>query len=432
MRAMKHVALAFGVGLAVVVLWLLGRRVPTEARRAPGATPARAASAEPLPAGPVRAGDRGSVGKDEVAVRVVRDEDGAPIAGAIVSYVGERDRATDAEGYAYFPRGADTSVAARATGRATAAGGYSQLEAAPFVLLKLSVLRDVRVELVDAAGAPLALERDVSSALRVAVRSTCAAAGSAYDASGTVPARVSRDGDGPAWKLEIRAPGGACVHALLGETVVGARDVAATDARATIAVDAAALESARSRASEPFVVRVSNGATATPVPNARVVVRVGPGRDVELRTAMDGRARFEGVLAGELTVAASADGYAPAEILVTRPIRSDVEIALVVGRSISGLALDGDGRPVPGARLGVYAASRLGGVTQPIVVVETGADGTFESVGLAREELVVVAIGSGDGRGYLPRRDALPPTATIVAAGADTGDVRVLVSADAR
>ncbi len=380
-----------------------------------------------------------------VAVRVVRDEDGAPIADARVHFGDERGVPTDANGMARVPFPRDIlellerrtpgspppalpAIVVRAPGRAesSATAPSPDTMSVPTVVVRLAAARTVRVRLADPSGAPLDAQAigidDAALVVTLGLGATCGLVGGTFDGGGGPLYRVrpeSWDGSRFAWTVEVRGTGSPCLHALLGDEILAAEPLPPALLDVVLRVDPAAF----ARAAAPFAVLVTDDAQR-PLAHARVVAKLAHGPEIVRETGADGRARVEHALATEFGLAVAADGFVAAEQRVGRPIRADVVVRLVPGRAVRGHVVDKDGHPFRN-QVGLYRATQLGTRTQPIATTEADAQGRFEFLSAPRDALVVVGLGSGDGRGFLPPRESLPPTATWIDAGADASDVSV-------
>jgi len=372
-----------------------------------------------------------------VDVCVVRDEDGKPIPDANVRFGEIRGQLTNTEGVARLPfpemvhltHGGLPQIIVSAPARAEVEVPAPDQDRAsvPMVTVRLVARREVRVRLSGKTGEwidPPALGfDDAALAVTLGLASTCGQVGDTFDGRGAPPYRVapeSRDGARFGWKMEVRGTDTLCLHALLGDEILAAQPLQPGTLEVSLTVDPIAL----ARAAEAFVVLVTDGDQHA-VAHARVVARLPHGAEVVRETGDDGRARFERVLATDFDLAVTADGFVAAGQRVRRPIREDVAVRLAPGRVLRGTTVDERGKPFSWAKLGLYRATQLGARTQPIATVESDAHGHFEFRASPRDALVIVALGSGDGNGYLPPRESLPATATWVEAGADAGELSV-------
>lgn len=444
--------------LVAAGLWMRAGRDPKSSAVAPDDTGARARGADhDLAAAP--AGERARTPSDDVGrlepsppaakpaqwgtsefeVRVVRDEDGTPIAGAEVStgWLGPAEsrptQTTDADGTTRWRSngGLNETILASAPGRAPASERVTIHESDPSrkLVLRLEAKRDVHVRLVDARGdelSPTALGFDAHAAqeVSVALSGICGEPGGTFDSRGAPKHRAAPEswtGQRFAWRVEIRDVQPTCVHAVVGDMILASQRAEAGTQDVALVVDPALF----ARASSPFVVRVISAEDGAPIANASVTVAAFAGFERTLATDAGGRARFERVLAGEFDVSAVAPGRVRQQQRARRPLSDEIEIRLAPGRRVEGLVVDAAGRPVPKARLAAYAASGLGGRVRPIATAESDAEGRFAFAGIPGEAAVVCALGDGEGAGFLPPRENLPTTCAYVEAGGDATDVSV-------
>lgn len=377
-------------------------------------------------------------GERALEVRVVRDEDGSPLAGAVVTTThdaatADDPRTTGADGIARWSRvdAQRWNVIASADGRASANAGARAMPGEPTtrVELRLALQRDVRVRLVDARGADvspavLGLDPDAAQGVGLALGAECGAPGERFDARGADAARSRPDswnGKRFGWLLSIRGAGAGCVHVLLGDAVVVAEPLPAGARELAIPVDRAAFE----RVVTPLVVRVAAEAGRAPVEGAEVLVTRTYGAPRTLRTDADGTARIDGFTAGDCTVRATAPGFAPASVRASRPFADDVLVLLRPGHVVAGVVLDADGRSAAGVALSAYAGTDLGQVASPVGRTRSGPDGRFAFDPIAGVEILLCLDEFGIDRGYVPKRENLSKSSQIVDIRRDARDVVV-------
>lgn len=378
-----------------------------------------------------------------IEVRVVHDEDGTPFDGvrvsltpALLDAVRPAKGTTDAQGVAVFEGLTDTywDVLAEAEGCVAMRGGAPIQPEHPnaSVEVRLAMQRDVLVRLVDAAGrdlsaADIGLAAEDAGNLALVLGASCSIPGERYVLTGA-PAHRSRSASSAAapfrWQLEIRGRGTACVHVLLGDVVLAAEPLDPRASEALVRIDPAVIRGAVT----PIGVRVVTTRGEVPVEGARVRFE-GPRRKVVDRlTDKEGRASFDGLVVGSLTLRVAAEGFAPASVSVQRPVEGEVLVRLEVARSIAGVVLDQDGRPMARAVVGIYRPNPAGvsRTVAPSELAITELDGTFRFVNVHGGEYVVGVGGqSADGRRVLPERDARAIDAAY--AECSEGDVLGLV-----
>lgn len=323
-----------------------------------------------------------------IEVRVVRDEDGAPLAGASVElayYGGSASAISDAAGLALFTDVPEDRcrVVARAAQRAEAHATVpiSRFKPRASIEVRVSVARTLVVRLVDPAGAPFraeawGIERGVARRIGIELARDCGAIGADSSPIGA-PLHRARSlepmAGSPAWSLEIRGPGDACVQAVLADRIIGATplDPAATEVAVRIDVDAAR------DAFVSLVVRVIDARTGAPIEHALVGYGEARPADTGPRTGPDGRARPELVPARAVGVWAGAKGYAPEIVVLAEPIPAEALVRLRPGRRIRGRVVDFGGAPIAGAYVDAAAD---GGKSASTTRVTTAKDGAFELV----------------------------------------------------
>lgn len=380
-------------------------RAPLELREV-GATASDARDAVATPAAPApvansrpAAVEQFSRRNGSASFRVVRAEDGAPIAGLRVELKhGEtffaapgQSQRTDAEGLARFERlepGAweATAIAdGRSPGIATVVvppGAASEL-----VEIRLHLPREVLVRLVDAHGADIdpadyGLDATKEVGIAIALGATCGSVGSAFEAGGVPSYRTRwlRSRATPLrWTLELKGAGACCVHAVLGPTVIAAAPLDDWAREVALVVDRDVWLAAYT----PVVVRVVGAADGLPIAGAHVTFGCAVARSVRCETDAEGRARAEKLLCGEIDLTVGAPGHALAKSTLTRPVQGEHVVRLQIARRIAGVLLDQDGAPLGRGIVGVYA-SVMEGPNDALYSARTEADGSFEAVGLAQ------------------------------------------------
>jgi protocatechuate 3,4-dioxygenase beta subunit len=140
-------------------------------------------------------------------------------------------------------------------------------------------------------------------------------------------------------------------------------------------------------------------ATGGPVPGAKVKVVRWQRPPLVAQTETDAEGKFTAfVPAGDVTLNASAEGYASAGVFRVAPSR-DIEIMLTPGASVRGVVvIGGDStRPVVGAEVSATAV----GWTTPIALTRTASDGSFVLNDLEPANYLLSATGAGF-RGHAP------------------------------
>jgi protocatechuate 3,4-dioxygenase beta subunit len=145
--------------------------------------------------------------------------------------------------------------------------------------------------------------------------------------------------------------------------------------------------------SEPVIIRMRPGVALEVLvissedqrPIAGAVVAVDRQQQ---QTSGAGKARFEGIAAGYVVLAARAKGYGVAQRLFEVPAgnkRVTAKIVLSRGASVTGLVNDDKGQPVAGAKVRAYDMAQLVPLgASPLSFVETDAGGKFTITGVAR------------------------------------------------
>lgn len=384
-----------------------------------------------------------------LAVRVVRAEDGEPIADAHVGLAlspGVRGplpepRTTDARGDAELSGIEDGfyDLVASAPGRAVKKREVVFFRGGPDrpIEVRLEFQRDVLVRLVDARGTDLSptdfgLAHDTDVGIGIALGARCGAAGARFE-SGEVPTYRSSWIDSKTqpftWKLQILGRDSGCVHALFGDVVVAAQ---ALDERATeiaVVLD----REAWNRALGPVVVRVVDDVHREPVAGARIAFACGSGDETVRDADAEGRVQLDDVPCGQLVLQVRGPGYATQRVPVRRPVRAEVVVRLRPARRIDGVLRDLEGRPIAGVAVLVWTeraigeARSSGTVASPLAGRATSADGTFSFDELAADEYMVGW--NADGSRRMP-----PPNADDAFAAADCtrGDAVGIVLRGAR
>lgn len=152
--------------------------------------------------------------------------------------------------------------------------------------------------------------------------------------------------------------------------------------------------------------RVTQLGTGAGVPDATVVIQPSqnslvmaptPGREQGITTKTDsvGNYRFDNASPGIAAIAAFSAGHARVE-LVNQNLRADAEnrfdFELPPGKSIAGVVTDGEGAPVPRAKVQVLAISSKTPLTLDTM---TDRDGRFEALGLVDGPYQVIVTAEG-------------------------------------
>lgn len=420
-------AIAFVLAIAVSLLWRA--RGESDVERVP--KPAVVSS--PPVALPVEWKTNG------LEVRVLRAEDDTPLADASV-WIELRgspglppEQTTDSAGVARWEGlgPSERTVGATAPGRVTLTERVFVPEtgAGPPLVLRLEAQRSFEVRLVNAAGedvkpADLGLDPQAGQSVTVGVGQRCGKPGEKLDTRGAPTQRVrplSWDGLRFAWHVDVRGVGPACVHVVVGDVVLAARELEPNATEVALQIDSALIASA----STPFVVRTLAADDGRALSEVDVRVRTPNGFEVERATDDEGRVQFGGVLSGEFVIEALAPGFARTEVRLRRPIPEEVVLRLAQGRTISGILMDANDQPFAMTKVAIYRAEQMGQIAEPMEIRTTSFDARFEFRGMPQDELVLIGIGNGDGRGFLPPRETLPVTARLVPAGGDAVDVKV-------
>ncbi len=384
--------------------------------------------------------------QNSLEVVVLRAEDDAPLAGAQVWFEprGSSDRpaehVTDATGKTRWtnlgpvdrPVGAfECAVGATALGRVTVTERVyvPDTGSGPPLVLRLEAQRNIVVHLVNAAGddvkpEDLGLDAQAGQSITVVLSGACGAPGEKLDTRGAPAQRVrpmSWDGHRFGWRVDVRGVEPACVHVVVGDTILAARPLDADATDVPMQIDPTVLASA----SPPFDVRTVAAEDGRPLANISVLVRTPAGFEVTRTTDATGRVHVGGMLSGEFLIQAESPAFSRTQIRVRQPLPKEVELRLTKGRTVSGFVVDENDQPFPLTRVAIYRADQLGKIAEPMETRTTGLDARFEFLGMPLDELVLFGIGKGDGRGFLPPRASLPPTARIVPAGEVAGDLRV-------
>jgi hypothetical protein len=224
-----------------------------------------------------------------------------------------------------------------------------------------------------------------------------------------------------AWRVDLRGVEPACVNVVVGEFVLASRPIDAQATQLAIQIAPTVFQSA----SSSFGVRVVTAEGERALPNVEVRVRTASGFDVLRATDAEGRVRFGGILGSEFTIGAAAPGFARAETRLRPPLPEEIVLRLASGRSVRGTIVDENGQPYPLTRVGLYLAKQLGTVAEPMYTAEVGYDGAFAFADVSTDELVLFGLGQTDGKGFLPPRESLPPTARLVKPGGDESGLTV-------
>ncbi len=344
-----------------------------------------------------------------VQVFVVRDEDSAPISGAEVrmdsgdSYwdleeEDTRTATTDSGGATAFSgvRKGFTRLTAAAVGRATATRDVWLDGDSPIAIaeIRLLVQRELRVRLVDGQGRPFRAEEwglaeEHAALLEISISSRCGTVGQHFDpvdAPGHVARSTEQDIGPNTWRLEIHGGGEVCVHAVLGDTVVGVEALAVNAAELAIRIDPAAID----RALAPVVVRVLDDVSGTPIVGARVEFHTGSSKPIVVSTGEDGRAQADLALSSNVVATVRCADRAPVTVTIQRPPPPEFVVRLPIGRRITGRIVDPDGKAIAGARVFLRDWE-----SQPVdgkrATGRSAADGSFALADLAADRYEVRA-----------------------------------------
>lgn len=296
-----------------------------------------------------------------VEVRVVRDEDGEPIAGARVvlgvdRFAADEDArsaSTDGHGFALFT-GVDegtSTVVASADGRAEAwsPAHVSREKPRVEVELRASIERAYVVHLVDPLGRPFRAEdwrlaRVDADRIGILAAKGCSTVGREIEprVASRQRATSAADGHGPySWHLRVTGASSGCVHAVLHDVVIGA---AAYDERASVVaipVDVDAIGGALA----PVVVRVLDEVTRAPIAGAGITFGDELGSRVDVRTDATGRVDLGRLHLKSRHVVVSAAGHGAVRMRIPRPTVEELAVRLPPGRRIAGRVLESDGGP---------------------------------------------------------------------------------------
>jgi uncharacterized GH25 family protein len=137
-------------------------------------------------------------------------------------------------------------------------------------------------------------------------------------------------------------------------------------------------------------------------PIAEAMVQVRDSRQLNLEgsayTGRNGRFAFRDVKPGRWTVVVQAEGYAAAWVPIVADVSRPVENQFVLepGEVISGLVIDPDGNPVPGAAVGWANPIRADGrPDEPLelnAMTASGADGSFRLGPLPQGRFQITAL----------------------------------------
>ena len=213
-------------------------------------------------------------------------------------------------------------------------------------------------------------------------------------------------------RLAVGSPGEARALAVTGPD--GAWAVVEFGARAQGPIDV------RLGPSQPLAGRVLDARSRAPLPGA--LVWVGQPLLAVARADAEGRFRLP-VGDGEVRIQAAAAGHMPGAQPAGRSAAArPLEVLLELAGSISGMVVDGGGRPVGGAEVRARSADSWG--SEADRSLRSGADGSFRFAGLPAKALYEVTArreGSAPATGVagpaLPDRPA-PPLRLVLTAGA--------------
>ncbi len=264
------------------------------------------------------------------------------------------------------------------------------------VLVKLqhpSLIRDVHVRIVDALGQLATpqtpgIDAPITSLLSVVAGPECQSPGSRMS-DNHVATRISSESapDGLHWMIPLRNDTAVCIHLLLADRVVSAREVAAGQTEVEfLAQDLA-------QATGACDVLVLDAADDTPVVGAKVTAHLGNNRKWTRTSDGEGRVRFGLLPLGETTLTADAPDYAGLRQNVQIPLSGPLVLRLGVPRRLHGIVLDESGAPIENVPLTLHsedeARLRLG--TSYTFSAKSGPDGRFEFGSLWHESYVVGA-----------------------------------------
>jgi hypothetical protein len=406
---------------------------------------------------PPGGGDEVSDGPGGLEVYVLRLEDDSPIEGARVwtetrsAPNSPPERSTDATGVArwtdaelrahrkdafgvidsdgdpqrHWPLGA--SAPGRITYQEDVEWAAAGAPARHF--LRLEAQREIEVHLANERGdelkpADVGLDPQAAQSVSLVLTKTCGQPGGKLDMRGAPPQRlkpISWEGLRFAWRVDLRGVEPTCVNVVVGDFVLASRPVDAHSTQLAVQVAPAVFQAA----STSFGVRVLTTEGERALANVGVRVRTAGGFDIERATDAEGRVRFGGILGSEFTIGAAAPGLVRAETRLRPPLPEEIVLNLAPGRSVRGTVVDESGQPCPLTRVGLYLAKQLGTVAEPLYTAEVGYDGAFAFADVPTDELVLFGLGQTDGKGFLPPRETLPPTARLVKPGSDESGLTV-------
>lgn len=345
-------------------------------------------------------------GPGTVEVRVVRAEDGSPIADAevLVAPFGPWD---------HLPRirtGRDGTVVQSGlilgqwTARAVAVDRSERVEFVTLthansqasVVLKLPYLvreREVHVRLVDelgqlaTSGSP-GIGPGIANMLRVAFGPECASPGSAYSGNRSAGyADLGRSTAALQWTIPLRSDRPVCVHLLLADRVVGARELLGGQTEVEFLVQDLSLVTGSCE------VILVNDLDDSPMPGVQLSVDPGSNTTWTLTSDVEGRVRIGRLPLGQATFTASAPGFATARRKVQIPMSAPLVLRLGAPRRLQGVVLDASGAGIENVPITVEpdedVFQHLG--NRYVYGALSGPGGHFEFSTLSHEPYVVSA-----------------------------------------
>ncbi len=341
--------------------------------------------------------------------RVVRDEDGEPIAGVLVD-ASLADAGQPTESFAagpavswattnaagefgcLIPADGRWTVQASTLGRDPVTRDVLVRERTPeeFVELRMSSLRVLAVRLVDARGAPasaaaLGLDPLFEDRVRVVLAERCVAPGAVVPTSSLLPLRARAAGTF-AWTVEAAGAAGRCLCVALGDAVIAAHLLTRGETEVALRIDAADVALAMGSCA----IEAVDERTGTPVAGGTVRMILPGGVALERVLDAAGRASIRSCPRGEARIEVLADGFAPGERRVAVPGDAVHVIRLQPARRLAGVVLDASGAPA--ARVQVYL--RRPESADPLRSAISDASGAFEFQRLAPGDYVVGFRGS--------------------------------------
>lgn len=300
-------------------------------------------------------------------VRVVRDEDDTPIAGAevMLSYPQGDDtvvvKTTDESGTAEFETAflEDCTFRATVDGRGTTSESFRGKSGVAHGLriprktlsgpveLRMYAFGDVLVRLVDDDGRDLredspGLDARTSAGLRVRLVEATPQFGDSAPARERIEGSSVREAD-PAfpfqWRLQMRGGDQRNVIVLLGSIVLAVQPIAPSTRAVAVCIRRDALD----RLLAPIVVRVVGDADGVPMPGVAVTYTNEGRPKVMQRTDEHGLARFARYAGGAGTLTIASPGFVTDRHPVNQVIEGDLVLRLRAGRMISGVLLDAKG-----------------------------------------------------------------------------------------